>query len=133
MSILINVTPIYHLHLKCQIRLEAHLYSNNTGSIVNYLFAYNCYTSKRKLVITVRNSNCGKVMFSQACVKNSVRGMHGRVGNAWRVGVCMAGGHAWQDRRPLQGTVHILLECILVFQFISVADPGFSRGRGTNP
>ena len=27
-----------------------------------------------KCFITVRNSSCGKVMFSQACVKNSVRG-----------------------------------------------------------
>ena len=26
-------------------------------------------------VITVRNSSCGKVMFSQACVKNSVQGV----------------------------------------------------------
>ena len=24
------------------------------------------------------------------------------------------GGHAWQERRPLQRTVHIPLECILV-------------------
>ena len=31
-------------------------------------------------------------------------------------GACMAGGrgHAWQERRPLQWTVRILLECILV-------------------
>ena len=35
-------------------------------------------------------------------------GVHGRT-------VCMAGGHTWQDRRPLQWTVHILLECILVY------------------
>ena len=36
-------------------------------------------------VITVRNSGCGKVMFSQACVKNSVH---------WGVcmGGCMSGG-----------------------------------------
>ena len=60
--------------------------------------------------ITVSNSSCGKVMFSQVCVKNSVHrgcmcgrghalqggengtfvagGMHG--GHAWQ-GVCMAG------------------------------------------
>ena len=31
-------------------------------------------------------------------------------------GVCMAGGHAWQERQPLQQAVHILLECILVFK-----------------
>ena len=35
-------------------------------------------------LITVRNNSCGKVMFSQACVKNSVGGG----------GVCMAGVHA---------------------------------------
>ena len=41
-------------------------------------------------------------------------------GHAWWGG-CMAGGHAWQgggcawqERRPLQLTVRILLECILV-------------------
>ena len=37
-------------------------------------------------IITVRNSSCGKVMFSQACVKNSVHR-----------GACMAGGHAWWE------------------------------------
>ena len=37
-------------------------------------------------LITIRNSSCGKVMFSQVCVKNSVRG-------GW---LCVAGGHAWQ-------------------------------------
>ena len=58
-----------------------------------------------------------------------VGGMHGR-GCAWWgacmaggvcgrgafvVGAaCMAGGRAWQERRPLQRTVRILLECILV-------------------
>ena len=41
------------------------------------------------------------------------------VGHVWQGGVhgrgmCMAGGHAWQERRPLQRTVCILLECILV-------------------
>ena len=58
-------------------------------------------------------------------------GMCGKGGHAWTgqlhgrgacvVGVCMAGGvcfgggcHAWQERWPLQRTVRILLECILV-------------------
>ena len=31
-------------------------------------------------------------------------------------GVCMAGGHVWQERQPLQRTVCILLECILVME-----------------
>ena len=53
-----------------------------------------------------------KVMFSQACVKNSVyRGcMHGRgacmvgVGCAWQGGACMAGeGNAWQWGHAWQG------------------------------
>ena len=42
-------------------------------------------------------------MFSQACVKNSVH---------------RGGGEAWQERRPLQRTVRILLECILVVNFL---------------
>ena len=37
-------------------------------------------------VFTVLNSSCGKVMFSQACVKNSVHGG----GHAWQ------GGHVWE-------------------------------------
>ena len=81
-------------------------------------------------------------MFSQASVKNSVGGghlwwgvcmvggMHGGGGGMCARGACMAGGggHVWQERRPLQLTVHILLEFIIVFQFISVADPGFPEG-----
>ena len=53
-------------------------------------------------------------------------GMHGRGvqnkggwGHVWQGGMCgwgacMAGGHAWQERWPLQRTVRILLEYILV-------------------
>ena len=68
-----------------------------------------------------------------ACVVGS---MHGR-GHAWRGGMfgkgayvarrpCMGGrsswqrgawlGLVWQERRPLQRMVHILLECILVIE-----------------
>ena len=63
-------------------------------------------------IFTIRNSSCGKVMFSHLSVSHSVH-MAG--------GACMArgGGHAWQERRPLQWTVCILLECILVY-FMSV-------------
>ena len=57
-----------------------------------------------QIFITVRSS-CGKVMFSQASVILST------VGGG---GVCMAEGCAWQERRPLQRTVRILVECILV-------------------
>ena len=53
--------------------------------------------------------SCGEVMFSQACVKNSVHrggtwqgGMHDR-GGAWQ-GASVAGGHAWQ--RDMHGGGH---------------------------
>ena len=36
-----------------------------------------------------------------------VGGVHGR-------GTCVADGHEWQDRRPLQQAVRILVECFLV-------------------
>ena len=63
--------------------------------------------------ITIRNS-CGKVMFSQACVNNSVHR-----GVVWRGGgICVTGVRARQERWPLQRTVRILLECILVNAFI---------------
>ena len=43
-----------------------------------------------------------------------------RGGVAW--GICMAGrGRAWQERRPLQRTARILLECILVFFLCSLS------------
>ena len=45
--------------------------------------------------------SCGKVMFSQASV-------------ILFTGGCVAEGRAWQERRPLQRAVRILLECILV-------------------
>ena len=56
-----------------------------------------------------------------ACVARGacmVGGMHGK-------GACIAGdvhgrgGHAWQKRRPLQRTGRILLECILVWDFVA--------------
>ena len=68
----------------------------------------------RKTIITSRNYCCEKVMFSQACVKNSVQGG----------GVCQrnAGIHTPGKAPPPPAlwdtvnnrTVHILLECILV-------------------
>ena len=58
------------------------------------------------------------VIFSEACVKNSV---HGGEGCAWQ-GVCMAGGHAWQGAcmaggrawQILRDTVNELAVCILL-------------------
>ena len=50
-------------------------------------------------------SKAGGVCMVGACVAD---------GHAWQ-GVSMAGeGCVWQERRPLQRTVCILLECILV-------------------
>ena len=48
-------------------------------------------------LITICKSSCGKVMFSQVCIKNSVQGRGGMCGR----GVCVAGGvlgrgHAWR-------------------------------------
>ena len=85
----------------------------------------------RYLIFTVRNSSCGKVMFSQASVIlfTGGRAWQGAcmAGGMCGRGVCMAGGmhgrgHEWQgvvhgrrqERWPLQRTVRILLECILV-------------------
>ena len=48
-------------------------------------------------------------------------------GHVWQEG-CMAKGHAWQERRPLQQTVCILLECILVNEE-TVAAVGFFGGE----
>ena len=67
-------------------------------------------------VITVHKRSCGKVMFSQACVKTSVHG-----GGVDRVHNPPGQTPPWVDtpttapsRQSLQRTVHILLECILV-------------------
>ena len=53
-------------------------------------------TFQGHMIITVCNSSCGKVMFSNASVIPSTGGgVHGR-GCVWQGG-CMAGGqHAWQ-------------------------------------
>ena len=52
-----------------------------------------------------------------SCVARGGGRMYGR-GHAWQEEV---GVGAWQDRRPLQWKVHILLECILVsFAFITI-------------
>ena len=86
-------------------------------------------------IVTVRNSSWGKVMFSQACVKNSVHkwgasvaggcawSMHGRGyawwGHVWQWGGGSGGmhgrggGRALPERLPLQQALRIL-ECILV-------------------
>ena len=60
------------------------------------------------------------------------RGACVAVGCAWQgEGTCMAReacvvgvgrGHAWQERWPLQRTVHILLECILVELCLKIYD-----------
>ena len=86
-------------------------------------------------IFTVCNSSCGKVMFSQAfvilstgggmCDRGNVcgtracvqwimcgGGVNGR-GCAW-LGVCLVGGSCVAERWPLQRTVRILLERILV-------------------
>ena len=56
-------------------------------------------------------------------------GMCGEEGHAWPGGMC-GRERAWQERRPLQRTVRILLECILVtfsLQFFYSFIPGSFR------
>ena len=61
---------------------------------IGYNFSLTFNTRKNKsYIITVRNSSCGKVMFSQASVSHSV---HREDVRGYVVGACMAGGrHAW--------------------------------------
>ena len=49
-------------------------------------------------------------------------------------GACMVGGgHAWQERWPLQRTVCIPLECILVLQiFLDLPPPEPKQGIANN-
>ena len=62
----------------------------------------------------------GHALQRGACVAGGMHGkggMHG--GGIFGRGACMVGGvhgrgSTWQERRPLQRTVRILLECILV-------------------
>ena len=66
------------------------------------------------------NEVWGKVIFSQACVKNSVHGGGGGSGPGGVPGpggyACSGGGAGWRPplRRLLLRAVRILLECILV-------------------
>ena len=43
-------------------------------------------------------------------------------GHAWQWGCAWPGGHAWQERLPLQREVCILLECILVELCLKIYD-----------
>ena len=67
--------------------------------------------------ITVRNSSCGKVMFSQACHSFHGQGVHPLARHPPqpdRPPWANTPGQTPPPRRPLQRTVRILLECILV-------------------
>ena len=96
-------------------------------------------------LITVRKRSFGKVMFSQACVKNSVhRGVRGRCTYPLPPARQMPPGQTpplgrhpppWADvypsvRRPLQRTVRILLECILVLHCMRARAHPKSKNRG---
>ena len=68
------------------------------------------------MLITVRNSSCGKVMFSQACVKNSV---HSGRGHIWQGGMHHR-GHAWQGR--MHGREHTWQGACMATEMASAAD-----------
>ena len=70
------------------------------------------------VLITARNSSCGKVMFSQACVKNSVggegvRGMHPQA----RTPPSPSTPQRILRDAVNERAVRILLECILVYLY----------------
>ena len=71
----------------------------------------------------------GMCMAGEACI---ARGMHSR----W---VCMAGrgvygrGHVWQERRPLQWIVHILLECIVVSKILQLKGVLLASSQSIEP
>ena len=48
------------------------------------------------------------------------RGMRVKGGPYMVKRACVSKGHPWQDRQPLQRTVRILLECILVSYLIDI-------------
>ena len=55
------------------------------------------------------------------------RGGHAWQRGVWWQGACVAGVRAWQERRPLQRTIRILLECILfLFKWIERNNSSFS-------
>ena len=66
-----------------------------------------------QLIITVCKSSCGKVMFSQACVKNSVHRQYiPWADTPWADP--LLGIHPSPPRWPLKWTIRLLLECNLV-------------------
>ena len=96
--------------------------------MANVTFLGICY------IFTVRKRSCGKVMFSHlsvilftggggACVAGGIMAGGTCMVGSGRFGVAEGMRHegmhgrgrcAWQERRPLQRTVRILLECLLV-------------------
>ena len=92
-----------------------------TKGLSEFFTLLNASRNKLPLVdfFTVRNSTCGKVMFSQARVKNCVQGAGaclpwGAGGGVHPSSRHPSGPPPLPQRRPLQRTVRILLECILV-------------------
>ena len=97
-------------------------------------------TVRSNTIFTVRNSNCGKEMFSQVFVKNSVHGgcipactwadthpwantppgqtpLGQTPGPPWAgTPPCPVPARIHPTRLPLQRTIRILLECILVLK-----------------
>ena len=71
-----------------------------------------CQSGKVGTLIICTSSQKGGMHGRRVCVAG---GMHG-VGHVWQEGSAWPEGGrlVWQDRRPLQRTVRILLECILV-------------------
>ena len=70
----------------------------------------------------VRGEGGGGLRGERGCVCGK-GGMHGEGGHVWQRGRAWrkgGGERAWQERRPLQWAVRILLECILVFYYYNL-------------
>ena len=65
------------------------------------------------------------------CVVGGVQGGHAWQGACVAAGVCGEGGCVWQERRPLQRTVRILLECILVRNSLTIIAKGCKKKKGS--
>ena len=116
----LHVTIKYNTATKLQRNKQKTTPSNYTpASDVNYFYHLNQYLPDTWLLthylqkstfyrpqLLLRKGNVFTSVYHSFCRGGGMRGEGG--------GMCGKGGRAWQERRPLQRTVRILLECILV-------------------
>ena len=99
------------------LRLQAHYYRPQHSCGKVYVFTGNCDSVQGgRGDAWWRRACMAAGMYGRGACMAGEGGMHGRGGGGeWQ------GGHdAWQERRPLQRTVCILLECILVIFYLQI-------------